>query len=77
MILHVSNKFMLYHVEQCSQPVGRGQLSMGLQSSRFDTFYCKTVKFYYNTALGFIKYVDLKVKRTKKLSLVGRKNFII
>jgi len=26
-----------------SQPVGRGQLSMGLQSSHFAMFYCKTV----------------------------------
>ncbi len=49
-----------------SQPVGRGQLSMGFQSRNFSNFYNKTVYFYNNTALGFIKYVDLKVKRTKK-----------
>jgi hypothetical protein len=49
-----------------SQPVGRGQLSMGLQSSHFAKFYCKTVLFYYYTALGLIKHGDLTVKRTKK-----------
>jgi hypothetical protein len=39
---------------------------MGLQSSHFADFYCKTVKLCCSTALGFIKYVELKIKRTKK-----------
>jgi len=34
---------------------------MGFQSSHFAKFYYKTVYFYYNTALGLIKYDDLKV----------------
>jgi len=35
-----------------SQPVGREQLLMGLQSSHFIKFHYKTVYFYYNAAMG-------------------------
>jgi len=43
--------------------VGRGQLLMGLQSCHFTKFCYKTVSFYYNAALGLIKYVDLNGPR--------------
>jgi len=43
---------------------------MGLQSSHFAMFYYKTVSFYYNAALGLIKYVVLKVKKDQKMPII-------